>query len=66
MKCNGFDDKSVSKCQCNFEIVKRRIKNKDIESWYSDVRKETKLRSYDIFINEFNVESYLLNPIQKC
>ncbi len=28
--------------------------------------KKTKLRTYVTFKNEFNVEPYLLNPIQKC
>ncbi len=66
MNANGFEDKFISKLQYNLEIVKSRIKNKDIESWHSDVRKKTKLRTYVTFKNEFNVESYLLNPIQKC
>ncbi len=65
MNANGFEDKFISKHQCNFEIVKSIIKNKDIESWHSDVRKKTKLRTYVTFKNEFNVEPYLLNPIQK-
>ncbi len=38
--------KFISKLEYNLEIVKRRIKNKDIESWYLDVRKKTKLRAY--------------------
>ncbi len=55
-------DLLIVKLQCNLEIVKSRIKNKDIEWWYSNVRKKTKLRTYVTF----NVEQYLLNPIQKC
>ncbi len=66
MNAYGFKDKFISKLQCNLEIVKNRIKNKDIESWHSDVRKTNKLRTYVTFKNEFNVEPYLLNPIQKC
>ncbi len=62
----GFEDKFISKLQCNREIVKSRIKNKDSESWYSDVRTKTKLRTYVTYKNEFNVEPYLLNPIQNC
>ncbi len=64
MNANGFEDKFISKFHCNLEIVKSRIKNKDIESWHSDVSKKTKLRIYVTFKNEFNVESYLFNPIQ--
>ncbi len=45
MKANGVKDKFISKFQCNLETVKSRIKNKDIESWHSDVRKNTKLRT---------------------
>ncbi len=63
---NGFEEKYISKLQCNLEIVKSRIKNKDIESWHSDLSKKTKLRTYITFKYEVNVEPYLLNPIQKC
>ncbi len=66
MNANGLEDKFISKLQCNLETVKSRIKNKFIESWHSDVRKKTKLRTYVTFKNEFNVEPYLLNPVQKC
>ncbi len=66
MNANGFEDRFISKLQCNLEIVKSRIKNKDNESWHSDVRKGTKLKTYVTFKNEFNVEPYILNPIQKC
>ncbi len=66
MNANGFEDKFISKLQCNLKTVKSRIKNKDIESWHSDVRKTIKLRTYVTFKNEFNVEPYLLDPIQKC
>ncbi len=66
MNANGFEDKFISKLQCNLETVKSRIKNKDIESCHSDVRKKTKFRAYVTFKNEFNVEPYLLNSIQKC
>ncbi len=66
MNANGFEDKFISKLQCNLEIVKSRIKNKDIEPWHSDVREKTKRSTYVTFKNEFNVEPYLLNPIQKC
>ncbi len=66
MNANELDDKFISKLQCNLEIGKSRIKNKVIESWYSDVRKKSKLRTYVIFKNECNVEPYLLNAIQKC
>ncbi len=40
MNANGFDDKFISNIQCNLEIVKSRIKNKDIESSHSDVKKK--------------------------
>ncbi len=33
---------------------------------HSDVMDKTKLTTYVTFKNEFNVEPYLLNPIQKC
>ncbi len=66
MNAYGFEDKFISKFQCNLETVNSRIKNKDIESWHSDVRKKIKLRTYVTFKNEFNVEPYLLNHIQKC
>ncbi len=66
MNADGFEDNFTSKLQCNFEIVKSKIKNKDIESWHSDVRKKIKLRTCVTFKTEFNVEPYLLNPIQKC
>ncbi len=66
MNAYGFEDKFISKLQCNLETINSRIKNKDIESWHSDVRKKTKLRTYVTFKNELNVEPYLLNPIQKC
>ncbi len=49
MNDNGFEDKFISKLQCNLEIVKNRIKNKDIESWHSDIRRKTKLRTYITF-----------------
>ncbi len=61
----GFEGKCISKLQCNFDIIKSRSKYKDIESWHSDLRKQTKLRTYVTFKNEYNVEPYLLNPIQK-
>ncbi len=32
MNANGFEDKFSFKLQCNREIVKSRIKDKDIES----------------------------------
>ncbi len=51
MNANGFEDKFISKLQCNLKIVKSRIKNKDIKSWQSDVRKRTKLRTYLTFKN---------------
>ncbi len=50
MNANGFENKFISKGPCNLEIVKSRIKNKDIESWYSDVRKTTKLRTYEFSV----------------
>ncbi len=53
MNAYGFEDKFIFKLQCNLEIVKSRIKNKDIESWHSDVRKTTKLRTYVTFKNKF-------------
>ncbi len=34
MNANGFEDKFISKLQCNHEIVKSRIRNKDIGSWH--------------------------------
>ncbi len=49
MNANGFEDKLISKLRCNLEIVKSRIKNKDIESWHSDVRKKSKLKTYVTF-----------------
>ncbi len=49
MNDNGFEDKFISKLQCNLEIVKNRIKNKDIESWHSDIRRKTKLSTYITF-----------------
>ncbi len=61
-----MDLKFISKLQCNLKIVKSRIKNKDIKSWQSDVRKRTKLRTYLTFKNLFNFEPYLSYPIQKC
>ncbi len=66
INANGFEDKFISKLQCNLEIIKSRIKNKDIESWHSVVKKKIKLKKHVTFKNEFNVEPYLLNPIQKC
>ncbi len=63
MNANGFEDNFICKLQCNLEIVNSRIKNKDIGSWHLDVRK---LRAYVTFKNEFNVEPYISNPIQKC
>ncbi len=54
--------KFISKLEYNLEIVKNRIKNKDIESWHSDVRKNTKLRRYVTFKNEFNAISIESNP----
>ncbi len=50
MNANGFEDRFTSKFQCNLEIVKSRIKNKDIESWHSDVRRKTKLITYITYI----------------
>ncbi len=38
MNANGFEEKNIPKLQCNLETVKSRIKNKNIESWHSDVR----------------------------
>ncbi len=32
MNANGFENKFISKLQCNLEIIKSRIENKDIES----------------------------------
>ncbi len=55
MNAIGFEDKFIFKLQCNLEIVKSRILNKDIESWHPYVRKTTKLRTYVTFKNEFNV-----------
>ncbi len=45
MNATEFEDKYISKLQCNLEVVKSRTKYKDIESLYSDVRKK-------------NIESY--------
>ncbi len=58
MNANRFEDKFILKRQSNLETVKSRIKNNDIESWHSDVRKNTKHRTYFTFRNEFNVEPY--------
>ncbi len=41
MNASGVEDKFISKLQCNIEIVISKIKNKDIESWHSDVREKT-------------------------
>ncbi len=65
MNGNRFENKFISKLQSNLEIAKSRIKNKDFESWHSDIRKKIKLRTYITFKNEFKVKPYLLNPIQK-
>ncbi len=63
---NGFEDTFISKLQCSLQIVKSRIKNEDVESWFSDVSKMAKLRTYVTLKNEFNIKPNLLNPIQKC
>ncbi len=51
MNATGYEDNFISKLQCNLEVVKHRIKDKDIEPWYSYIRNKCKLRTYVTFKN---------------
>ncbi len=51
INATGYEDNFISKLQCNLEVVKNRIKDKDIESWYSYIRNKCKLRTYVPFKN---------------
>ncbi len=62
MDATEFADKCISYVQCNHEVVKRQIKDKDIESLYSNVKTTTKLKTY-ITCKLKLMLSHLLNPI---
>ncbi len=51
MNATGYEDNFISKLQCNVEVVKKRIKDKDIEPWYFDITNMCKLRTYVTFKN---------------